>query len=84
VIALFSLPLFIAFWVLMLVLLLLVVTIAVWIAVAVVLAIVETRRAHRERPEEESSTADDPFSVLRESAIVAPEVIGRTPQGDTP
>lgn len=59
-------------------------TTVVWITVAVVLAIVETRRAHRERPEEESSTADDPFSVLRESAIVAPEVIGRTSQGDTP
>lgn len=59
-------------------------TTVVWIAVAVVLAIVETRRAHRERPGEESSTVDDPFSVLRESATVAPEVIGRTPQGDTP
>lgn len=82
-IALFSLPLYIAFWVLMLVLLLLVVTIAVWIAVAVVLAIVETRRAHRERPEEESSTADDPFSVLRETSVTAPAAVGRAPHGDT-
>ena len=58
-------------------------TTVVWITVAVVLAIVETRRAHRERPEEESSTADDPFSVLRETSVTAPAAVGRAPHGDT-
>jgi hypothetical protein len=83
VIALFSLPLYIAFWLLVLILLLLTAAIVVWIAVAVILGIVETRRPDRERPEEESSVADDPFSVFRETSVTAPAAVGRAPHGDT-
>ncbi|KNY05982.1 hypothetical protein [Microbacterium sp. GCS4] len=82
-IALFSLPLYIAFWLLMLILLLMAAAIVVWIVVAVILAVVETSRTDRERPGGEPSAASDPLSVFRESAVSALRVIEHTPKGDT-